>query len=124
LTLTAARIEEPAVTQPIQSDRPAAPVADRDRPAAARAAAAPSTGPGEGAATASPEADTAHIGAASALLRNAAPTPGTGAVGNAEQARALAARIAEALHGDPARAVQAYAAIHRDDVQALLVATA
>lgn len=111
------------MTQPIQSDRPASPIADRDRPAAARAAAARSPGTND-AAGAAPAVDTADVSQASALLRSAAPAPGSGAIGNADQARALAARVREAMAGDPARAMQAYSAVHREDVEALLVATA
>lgn len=109
------------MTQPIQSDRPASPIADRDRPAAARAAAARSPGTNDSAGAA-PAVDTADVSQASVLLRSAAP--GSGAIGNADQARALAARVREAMAGDPARAVQAYSAVHREDVEALLVATA
>lgn len=117
-SLDSRRTEEPAVTQPIQPDRLAPPIADRDRSKAARAAASPSAGTAE--TTSSAAADTADISQGSALLRSAAPAPGSGAVANAEQARALAARITEALSGDPARAMQAYAAIRREDAQALL----
>jgi hypothetical protein len=109
------------VTQPIQSDRLAPPIADRDRSKAARAPATPA---GAAETASAPAPDTADVGQASALLRNAAPAAASGAVGSAEQARALAARVREAMNGDPARAVQTYASIHREDVQALLVATA
>ena len=105
------------MTQPIQPDRLAPPIADRDRSQTARATAT-SAGPSGNAPAAA--VDTADISQGSALLRSTAPTPGTGAVANAEQARALAARITEALTGDPARAMQAYAAIRREDAQALL----
>jgi hypothetical protein len=105
------------VTQPIQSDRLAPPIADRDRPKASRP---PATSSGAAESASAPAADTADISQGSALLRSAAPSPGSGAVANAEQARALAARIAEALNSDPARAMQAYAAIRREDAQALL----
>jgi len=117
-SLDTRRTEERAVTQPIQPDRLAPPIADRDRSKAARAAPSPSAGTTDNASTAT--ADTADISQGSALLRSAAPAPGSGAVANAEQARALAARITEALSGDPARAMQAYAAIRREDAQALL----
>ena len=110
------------MTQPIQSDRLAPPIADRDRSKATRAPATTPAGAAETAST--PAADTADVGQASALLRSAAPAAGSGNVGSAEQARALAARVREAMNGDPARAVQTYASIHREDVQALLVATA
>ena len=108
------------MTQPIPSDRPAPAVADRDRSTTARAASTPSASSTETAAAAAPEVDTAHIGPGSALLRSAGTRPGSGAVTDAEQARALAARITEALKGDQARAMQAYAAISHEDVQALL----
>lgn len=107
------------MTQPIQSDRPATTIADRDRPTAARAAA-PSPSRAAEPNAAAPAVDSADVSQGSALLRSTAPAPASGAVGNAEQARALAARITEALHGDPARAMQAYAATRREDVQALL----
>ena len=105
------------MTQPIQPDRLAPPIADRDRPKATRATAT-SAGTAENAS--SPATDTADISQGSALLRSTAPAPASGTVANAEQARALAARITEALSGDPARAMQAYAAIRREDAQALL----
>lgn len=105
------------MTQPITPDRLAPPIADRDRPKAARPPAT-STGPSESAAATA--TDTADVSQGSALLRSTAPPPASGAVANAEQAQALAARITEALSGDPARAMQAYAAIRREDVQALL----
>jgi hypothetical protein len=109
------------VTQPIQSDRLAPPIAHRDRSKATRAPATPA---GAAETASPPAADTADVGQASALLRSAAPAAASGAVGSAEQARGLAARVREAMNGDPARAVQTYASIHREDVQALLVATA
>jgi hypothetical protein len=56
----------------------------------------------------------------SALLRNAAVPTASGAVGSADEARALAGRIAEALRGNASHAVQAYAGINADAVQALL----
>jgi hypothetical protein len=105
------------VTQPIPPDRLAPPIADRERPKAARPTAT-SAGPADSAPA--PAGDTADISQGSALLRSTAPAPASGAVANAEQARAIAARITEALSGDPARAIQAYAAMRREDVQALL----
>lgn len=111
------------MTQPIPSDRPANPIADRDRPTTARSTATPAAG-AAGSPDATPAPDTADVSRGSALLRSAAPGPGSGAVGDAAQARALAGRITESLQGDPARAMQAYAAVRRDDVEALLVATA
>jgi hypothetical protein len=116
-SIVSARSEETAVTQPIPPDRLAPPIADRDRPKAARPPAT-ATGPSENAAAKA--ADTADVSQGSALLRSTAPAPASGNVANAEQARALAARITEALSGDPARAMQAYAAIRREDAQALL----
>jgi len=113
------------VTQPIQPDRTTASIPDRDRPpAAARGAASRSSPAGEAASPAAPGADTAEVGHASALLRNAAAPATTGAVGSADEARALAGRIAEALRGNASHAVQAYAGISADTVQALLVAEA
>jgi hypothetical protein len=109
------------VTQPIQPDRLAPPIADRDRSKAARA---PATSGGTTESASAPAVDTADVSQGSALLRNAATTPGSGTVATPEQARALAARITAALSGDPARALQAYAAIRREDAQAALVATA
>lgn len=105
------------MTQPIPSDRLAPPIADRDRPKAGRA---PATSPGATEGAPAPAADTADISQGSALLRSTAPAPASGVVANAEQARALAARVTEALSGDPARAMQAYAALRREDVHALL----
>jgi hypothetical protein len=107
------------VTQPIQPDRTTASIPDRERPTAARGSAARPAPSGEAAATPS-GTDTAEIGQASALLRNAAAPTASGAVGSADEARALAGRIAEALRGNASHAVQAYAGINADAVQALL----
>lgn len=112
------------MTQPIQSDRLAPPIADRDRSPAARGPATPaSPDAGDATAAAAPETDTARIHQGSALLRNAAATAGTGSVRDPEQARALAARITDALRRDPADAIKAYAATRREDVEAVLLAT-
>jgi len=108
------------VTQPIQPDRTTASIPDRDRPTAARGSATRSPPAGETATTAAPGADTAEIGQASALLRSAAAPAATGVVGGADEARALAGRIAEALRDNASHGVQAYAGINADTVQALL----
>lgn len=107
------------MTQPIQPDRTASPV--RDHPHGTRDASSRSTGPTEAATAAgTPDVDTANVSQGSALLRSASLAPGSGAIGNAEEARALAARISEALRGDPSRAMQAYRGARSEDVQALL----
>lgn len=109
------------MTQPIQPDRTTASIPDRDRPSAtARGAASRSSPAGEGARPAAPGADTAEIAQASALLRTAAAPATTGAVGSADEARALTGRITEALRGNASQAVQAYADISANTVQALL----
>jgi hypothetical protein len=108
------------VTQPIQPDRSTASIPDRERPIAARGSASRPTPSGETAIAAPSGADTAEIGQASALLRDAAAPAASGAVGSADEARALAGRIAEALRGNASHAVQAYAGINAEAVQALL----
>jgi hypothetical protein len=106
------------VTQPIHPDRLTPPIADRDRSKATPAAPSPATT--SDANSAAPSIDTADISQGSALLRTTAPARGSGTIANADQAHALAVRVAGALSGDPARALQAYAATSREDVQALL----
>ncbi len=108
------------MTQPIQPDRTTASIPDRERPTSARGAAARAATAGEPPGTTPASTDTADIGQASALLRNAAAPAPTGAVGSADEARALAGRIAEALRGNASQALHAYAGVSGENVQALL----
>jgi hypothetical protein len=109
------------VTHPIQPDRIAPAIPDRDRPSAVRNRPTAQATPQETKELVAPDTDTAHVDQGAALLRNsAAATRTAGAVETAEQASALAARIAEALRGDPARAMQAYSAVQGEAVHALL----
>ncbi len=111
------------MTQPIHSDRTAATVSDRERtlpvrPDATRQAPGAEHAPSS---TASPAPhDTADVAQGSALLRAAAHRDSHREPMDGAQAAAKAAQIAALLGSDPSRAMQAYAGISRDDVQALL----
>lgn len=113
------------MTQPIHPDRSAAAASDRDRAVPIRADAASRPAPrDDDAPPASPAAaprDTADIAQGSALLRavDRRDAPNTSIDSAAVAARATA-RVAELLRAEPARAMQAYAGLGRDDVQALL----
>jgi hypothetical protein len=106
------------VTQPIQPDRPTPPIADRDRSKATRTASSAATAGDAGNAAAT--IDSADLRQGSALLRSSASAPGSGAIAAADEARSLATRVAVTLATDPARALQAYAAMSREAVQGLL----
>lgn len=111
------------MTQPIPPDRATAAVSDRERtlpvrPDATRQAPGAEHAPGS---TASPAPhDTADVAQGSALLRAATPRDPYPEPMDGAQAAAKAARVAALLGSEPARAMQAYAGISRDEVQALL----
>lgn len=111
------------MTQPIHPDRTAATVSDRERTAPVRPDAKRQA-PGAGHApvsTPSPALhDTADVAQGSALLRAAAPRDSHREPMDGAQAAAKAARVVALLGGEPARAMQAYAGVSRDEVQALL----
>jgi hypothetical protein len=111
------------VTQPIPPDRATATVSDRERAQAARpdaARKAPGTERAPGSTASLAPQDTAHVAQGSALLRAATPRDARPEPMNGAQAAAKAAQIAALLGAEPARAMQAYAGISREDVQALL----
>lgn len=111
------------MTQPIHSDRTTATISDRERTLAARPDATRRAPDAEHApaSTASPAPhDTADVAQGSALLRAAAPRDLQREPMDGARAAAKAAQVAALLGSDPSRAMQAYAGISRDDVQALL----